>query len=68
VYWRAAGLSYNRYLNVASKALRNMVKQSVRDKKKYFLRDRTGLTMRNWSNGKKGEVPETIGPIDEVTK
>jgi hypothetical protein len=54
IFWRAAGLSYVRYVNICSKALRSVAKPAARTAGKYEVRDSTLMTYRKWANGKKG--------------
>ncbi|KAI4593740.1 ubiquinol-cytochrome c reductase core subunit 1 [Pestalotiopsis sp. 9143b] len=52
--WKAAGLTYNRYLAVASRVVRRSLKEDKR-----ILAERRGesdLRFAKWSNGKMGEV------------
>ncbi|KAJ1338553.1 Mitochondrial ATP synthase epsilon chain [Microdochium nivale] len=52
--WKAAGISYNRYLAVASR----VVRRSLKDDKR-ILAERRGesdLRFAKWSNGKMGDV------------
>ncbi|RYP51635.1 hypothetical protein DL768_003033 [Monosporascus sp. mg162] len=51
--WKAAGLTYNRYLAVASRVVRRSLKEEKR-----ILAERRGesdLRFAKWSNGKMGE-------------
>ncbi|KAF9732098.1 hypothetical protein PMIN03_000693 [Paraphaeosphaeria minitans] len=52
--WKAAGLSYNRYIAVASRTVRRSLKEDKR-----IAAERRGeseLRFANWSNGKQGEA------------
>ncbi|KAK3387460.1 F-type H+-transporting ATPase subunit epsilon [Podospora didyma] len=52
--WKAAGITYNRYLAVASR----VVRRSLKDEKR-LQADRRGeqdLRFAKWQNGKQGEV------------
>ncbi|KAI2611576.1 mitochondrial ATP synthase epsilon chain-domain-containing protein [Hypoxylon fragiforme] len=51
--WKAAGLSYNRYLAVASR----VVRRSLKDDKRLIAERRGGMELRfaKWENGKMGE-------------
>ncbi|KAI1654188.1 mitochondrial ATP synthase epsilon chain-domain-containing protein [Daldinia decipiens] len=52
--WKAAGLSYNRYLAVASRVVRRSLKEEKR-----LLAERRGdmdLRFAKWENGKMGEL------------
>ncbi|KXJ96542.1 mitochondrial ATP synthase epsilon chain-domain-containing protein [Microdochium bolleyi] len=52
--WKAAGISYNRYLAVASRVVRRSLKEDKR-----IIAERRGemdLRFAKWSNGKMGEV------------
>ncbi|KAF1363781.1 hypothetical protein EJ07DRAFT_100500 [Lizonia empirigonia] len=54
--WKAAGLSYNRYIAVASRVVRRSLKEDKR-----ILAERRGvseLRFAKWENGKQGEVKE----------
>ncbi|OTB04597.1 hypothetical protein M426DRAFT_320710 [Hypoxylon sp. CI-4A] len=51
--WKAAGLSYNRYLAVASRVVRRSLKEDKR-----LVAERRGesdLRFAKWENGKMGE-------------
>ncbi|KAH6656462.1 mitochondrial ATP synthase epsilon chain-domain-containing protein [Truncatella angustata] len=52
--WKTAGLSYNRYLAVASRVVRRSLKEDKR-----IIAERRGesdLRFAKWSNGKMGDV------------
>ncbi|KAH6613301.1 mitochondrial ATP synthase epsilon chain domain-containing protein [Chaetomium tenue] len=52
--WKAAGLTYNRYLAVAAR----VVRRSLKDDKR-LLAERRGqqdLRFAKWTNGKQGEL------------
>ncbi|KAJ4348628.1 uncharacterized protein N0V89_010006 [Didymosphaeria variabile] len=52
--WKAAGLSYNRYIAVASRAVRRSLKEDKR-----IAAERRGeseLRFAKWENGKQGEA------------
>ncbi|KAH8878985.1 hypothetical protein GQ53DRAFT_589978, partial [Thozetella sp. PMI_491] len=52
--WKAAGITYNRYLAVASRVVRRSLKEESR-----LVAERRGesdLRFAKWSNGKQGEV------------
>ncbi|PSR82328.1 mitochondrial ATP synthase epsilon chain-domain-containing protein [Coniella lustricola] len=51
--WKAAGLSYNRYLAVASR----VVRRSLKDDKRLLAERRGEMELRfaKWENGKQGE-------------
>ncbi|QUC23814.1 uncharacterized protein UV8b_08055 [Ustilaginoidea virens] len=54
--WKAAGLTYNRYLAVAARAVRRSLKEDKR-----IVAERRGemdLRFAKWSNGKQGEVKD----------
>jgi F-type H+-transporting ATPase subunit epsilon len=54
--WKAAGLSYNRYIAVASRVVRRSLKEDKR-----IIAERRGvseLRFAKWENGKQGEVKE----------
>ncbi|KAE8383436.1 mitochondrial ATP synthase epsilon chain-domain-containing protein [Aspergillus bertholletiae] len=53
-YWKAAGLTYNRYLAVAARAVRRSLKETPR-----LAAERRGqmdLRFAKWENGKQGDV------------
>ncbi|KAH1909579.1 hypothetical protein KXV57_001206 [Aspergillus fumigatus] len=55
--WKAAGLTYNRYLAVAARAVRRSLKDGPR-----LAAERRGqseLRFAKWENGKQGEVKST---------
>ncbi|KAI0131460.1 mitochondrial ATP synthase epsilon chain-domain-containing protein [Daldinia grandis] len=51
--WKAAGLSYNRYLAVASR----VVRRSLKEEKRLVAERQGGVDLRfaKWENGKMGE-------------
>ncbi|GAB1313620.1 ubiquinol-cytochrome c reductase core subunit 1 [Madurella fahalii] len=52
--WKAAGITYNRYLAVASRVVRRSLKEEKR-----LAAERRGqqeLRFAKWSNGKQGDV------------
>ncbi|KAH7367272.1 mitochondrial ATP synthase epsilon chain-domain-containing protein [Plectosphaerella cucumerina] len=52
--WKAAGISYNRYLAVAARAVRRSLKEDKR-----IVAERRGeleLRFSKWENGKQGDV------------
>ncbi|EAW06426.1 ATP synthase subunit epsilon family protein [Aspergillus clavatus NRRL 1] len=52
--WKAAGLTYNRYLAVAARAVRRSLKEGPR-----LAAERRGqmeLRFAKWENGKQGDV------------
>ncbi|KAK3372868.1 mitochondrial ATP synthase epsilon chain domain-containing protein [Lasiosphaeria ovina] len=52
--WKAAGITYNRYLAVAARVVRRSLKEDKR-----LAAERRGeqdLRFSKWSNGKQGEV------------
>ncbi|KAF2016746.1 hypothetical protein BU24DRAFT_492777 [Aaosphaeria arxii CBS 175.79] len=52
--WKAAGLTYNRYIAVASRVVRRSLKEDKR-----IAAERRGeseLRFAKWQNGKQGEV------------
>ncbi|KAG6078337.1 hypothetical protein E4U30_007224 [Claviceps sp. LM220 group G6] len=54
--WKTAGLTYNRYLAVAARAMRRSLKEQHR-----VAAERRGemdLRFAKWSNGKQGEVKD----------
>ncbi|KAH7155242.1 mitochondrial ATP synthase epsilon chain-domain-containing protein [Dactylonectria estremocensis] len=52
--WKAAGLTYNRYLAVAAR----VVRRSLKEEKRIAVERRGQLDLRfvRWQNGKQGEV------------
>ncbi|KAI0162623.1 mitochondrial ATP synthase epsilon chain domain-containing protein [Pestalotiopsis sp. NC0098] len=52
--WKAAGLTYNRYLAVASRVVRRSLKEDKRIAAE--RRGESDLRFAKWSNGKMGEV------------
>ncbi|KAI8959492.1 mitochondrial ATP synthase epsilon chain-domain-containing protein [Daldinia sp. FL1419] len=52
--WKAAGLSYNRYLAVASR----VVRRSLKEEKRLIAERRGDMDLRfaKWENGKMGEM------------
>ncbi|CAO2648321.1 hypothetical protein N0V83_005450 [Neocucurbitaria cava] len=54
--WKAAGLTYNRYIAVASRVVRRSLKEDKR-----IAAERRGeseLRFAKWENGKQGEVKD----------
>ncbi|KAF2857592.1 mitochondrial ATP synthase [Piedraia hortae CBS 480.64] len=51
--WKAAGLTYNRYLTIAARAVRRSLKEDVRIKAE--KRGEMDLKVAKWENGKQGE-------------
>ncbi|KAJ4395376.1 hypothetical protein N0V91_010897 [Didymella pomorum] len=54
--WKVAGLTYNRYISVASRVVRRSLKEDKR-----IAAERRGeseLKFAKWENGKQGEVKE----------
>ncbi|KAI5281035.1 hypothetical protein KEM52_004013 [Ascosphaera acerosa] len=61
--WKAAGLTYNRYLAIASRALRNSLKEEQR-----LVAARRGeldLKVSKWENGKQLDAKNLA---DEIAK
>ncbi|ORY15462.1 F-type H+-transporting ATPase subunit epsilon [Clohesyomyces aquaticus] len=54
--WKAAGLTYNRYLAVASR----VVRRSLKEEKRIAAERRGEMDLRfaKWQNGKQGEVKQ----------
>ncbi|OJJ50593.1 hypothetical protein ASPZODRAFT_54538 [Penicilliopsis zonata CBS 506.65] len=52
--WKSAGLTYNRYLAVASRAVRRSLKEGPRLQAE--RRGQQELRFAKWENGKQGEV------------
>ncbi|KAK2732318.1 hypothetical protein FQN55_004260 [Onygenales sp. PD_40] len=60
--WKAAGLSYNRYLAIAARAVRRSLKEEAR-----IQAERRGvmdLKFAKWENGKQGEVKNLAGAVE----
>ncbi|GAD98029.1 hypothetical protein Plec18167_009314 [Paecilomyces lecythidis] len=53
-FWQAAGLTYNRYLAVAARAVRRSLKEGPRLQAE--RRNNMDLRFAKWENGKQGEV------------
>ncbi|KAK8107620.1 uncharacterized protein PG998_009633 [Apiospora kogelbergensis] len=56
--WKSAGLSYNRYLAIASRVVRRSLKEDKR-----IIAERRGetdLRFAKWSNGKQGESKNLV--------
>ncbi|KYK55706.1 hypothetical protein DCS_07670 [Drechmeria coniospora] len=54
--WKAAGLTYNRYLAIAARAVRRSLKEESR-----IAAERRGdmeLRFAKWQNGKQGDVKD----------
>ncbi|KAB8079097.1 mitochondrial ATP synthase epsilon chain domain-containing protein [Aspergillus leporis] len=61
-YWKAAGLTYNRYLAVAARAVRRSLKEGPR-----LTAERRGqmdLRFAKWENGKQGDV-KSLGEANQ---
>ncbi|KAL7274554.1 hypothetical protein RUND412_002552 [Rhizina undulata] len=52
--WRAAGLTYNKYLQIAARTVRRSLKEQPRLAAE--RRDQMELKFSKWENGKQGEV------------
>ncbi|PGH31470.1 F-type H+-transporting ATPase subunit epsilon [[Emmonsia] crescens] len=52
--WKAAGLTYNRYLAIAARTVRRSLKEEPRLQAE--RRDQMDLKFAKWQNGKQGEV------------
>ncbi|KAH8434145.1 ATP synthase subunit epsilon family protein [Aspergillus melleus] len=61
-YWKAAGLTYNRYLAVASRAVRRSLKDGPRTAAE--RRGQMDLRFAKWENGKQGEV-KPLGQVND---
>ncbi|KAI4733749.1 hypothetical protein E4T50_15693 [Aureobasidium sp. EXF-12298] len=62
--WKAAGLSYNRYMAVAARVVRRSLKEDKR-----LAAERRGemdLRFAKWENGKQGEVKNLAAAIAET--
>ncbi|RHZ71284.1 hypothetical protein CDV55_106505 [Aspergillus turcosus] len=63
--WKAAGLTYNRYLAVAARAVRRSLKDGPR-----LAAERRGqseLRFSKWENGKQGEV-KSLAQTQQATQ
>ncbi|KAH0292268.1 mitochondrial ATP synthase epsilon chain domain-containing protein [Aureobasidium namibiae CBS 147.97] len=63
--WKAAGLSYNRYLAVAARVVRRSLKEDKR-----LAAERRGemdLRFAKWENGKQGEVKNLAAAVTEAS-
>ncbi|GBG30799.1 ATP synthase subunit epsilon, mitochondrial [Hondaea fermentalgiana] len=58
--WRVAGLTYTQYVQVASKALRNCVKEDAKKKMKTFD---LSMKERVFINGEPGEKVDIVDPF-----
>ncbi|KAF4123846.1 F-type H+-transporting ATPase subunit epsilon [Geosmithia morbida] len=59
--WKAAGISYNRYLAIAARTVRRSLKEDKR-----LLAERRGeteLRFAKWENGKAGEAKEPTNSV-----
>ncbi|KZZ95581.1 Mitochondrial ATP synthase epsilon chain domain-containing protein [Ascosphaera apis ARSEF 7405] len=61
--WKVAGLTYNRYLAIASRAVRNSLKEEQR--MAAARRGELDLRFSKWENGKQ---QETKNLADEIAK
>ncbi|OJD12406.1 hypothetical protein AJ78_06997 [Emergomyces pasteurianus Ep9510] len=52
--WKAAGLTYNRYLAIAARAVRRSLKEEPRLQAE--RRGQMDLKFAKWQNGKQGEL------------
>ncbi|SPJ88986.1 probable mitochondrial ATP synthase epsilon chain domain-containing protein [Fusarium torulosum] len=62
--WRAAGLTYNRYLAVAARVVRRSLKEEKR-----LVAERRGemdLRFSKWQNGKQGE-PQNLATANAAS-
>ncbi|GAM33430.1 mitochondrial ATP synthase epsilon chain domain [Talaromyces pinophilus] len=56
--WKAAGLTYNKYLAVAARAVRRSLKDTQRLNAE--RRGQSDLKFAKWENGKQGEVKQLV--------
>ncbi|KAK6825044.1 hypothetical protein PG990_003610 [Apiospora arundinis] len=56
--WKSAGLSYNRYLAIASRVVRRSLKEDKRIVAE--RRGETDLRFAKWTNGKQGESKNLV--------
>ncbi|EQK98989.1 ATPase, F1 complex, epsilon subunit, mitochondrial [Ophiocordyceps sinensis CO18] len=54
--WKAAGLTYNRYLAVAARTVRRCLKEDKRIAAE--RRGESNLRFAQWQNGKQGEIKD----------
>ncbi|EMF15449.1 uncharacterized protein SEPMUDRAFT_147336 [Sphaerulina musiva SO2202] len=64
--WKAAGITYNRYLAVASRVVRRSLKEDQRLKAE--RRGEMDLRFAKWENGKQQEVVSVEGANAEAYK
>ncbi|ORZ39379.1 mitochondrial ATP synthase epsilon chain-domain-containing protein, partial [Catenaria anguillulae PL171] len=57
-YWKSAGLSYLRYLNIASRTVRNSLKADL--KVVAARRDEQTLLVSKWVDGTQGQAKEAL--------
>ncbi|PWY75606.1 ATP synthase subunit epsilon family protein [Aspergillus vadensis CBS 113365] len=62
--WKAAGITYNRYLTVAARAVRRSLKDGPRAAAE--RRGNMDLRFAKWENGKQGEVKSLAKANDEA--
>jgi len=63
--WKAAGITYNRYLAVASRVVRRSLKEEQRVKAE--RRGEMELKFAKWENGKQKEM-QTVGASPEASQ
>ncbi|KAF3479832.1 uncharacterized protein GIQ15_06808 [Arthroderma uncinatum] len=61
--WKAAGLTYNRYLTVAAQAVRRSLKPELRVKAE--SQAPAELKYAHWKNGKQGEIVDLGAQMNE---
>ncbi|KAK2821761.1 hypothetical protein FQN49_007701, partial [Arthroderma sp. PD_2] len=61
--WKAAGLTYNRYLSVAAQAVRRSLKPELRVKAE--SQAPAELKYAHWKNGKQGEVVDLAAQLNQ---
>ncbi|PGH05998.1 F-type H+-transporting ATPase subunit epsilon [Blastomyces parvus] len=63
--WKAAGLTYNRYLAVAARAVRRSLKEEPRLQAE--RRGQMELKFAKWENGKQGDMKNLAAVQAETT-
>ncbi|EYE97021.1 ATP synthase subunit epsilon family protein [Aspergillus ruber CBS 135680] len=62
-FWKAAGLTYNRYMAVAARTVRRSLKEEPRAAAE--RRGQMDLKFAKWENGKQGE-PKSLAQDNEA--
>ncbi|DAA77086.1 hypothetical protein H112_04367 [Trichophyton rubrum D6] len=61
--WKAAGLTYNRYLSVAAQAVRRSLKPEIRVKVE--AQTPSELKVAPWKNGKQGDAVDLGSQLNQ---